>query len=80
MARTVADLLSVTLGEQIVVENRAAGASGTVGTRQVARSAPDGYTLLVGQTTEVVINRTLARELGYDPDNDLLPVAPLCAG
>jgi tripartite-type tricarboxylate transporter receptor subunit TctC len=43
------------------------------------RATPDGYTLLVGQTTEVVINRTLARELGYDPDHDLMPVALLAA-
>ena len=51
MARAVADKLGAALGQQVVIENRAAGGSGTVGTRQVAKSAPDGYTLLLGYTS-----------------------------
>jgi tripartite-type tricarboxylate transporter receptor subunit TctC len=41
----------------------------------VASASPDGYTLLVGQTTEIVVNRVLFGDLGYDPDKDLRPVA-----
>jgi tripartite-type tricarboxylate transporter receptor subunit TctC len=48
LARSVADKMSAALGQQIVIENRNAGGSGTVGTRQVAHAAPDGYTLLLG--------------------------------
>jgi tripartite-type tricarboxylate transporter receptor subunit TctC len=46
MARIVAGHMSKSLGQQIVVENRAAGGSGTVATRQVAHATPDGYTIL----------------------------------
>ena len=66
MARAVADKLGAALGQQVVIENRAAGGSGTVGTRQAAKAAPDGYTLLLGYTS----TRPLARAcsaLGYDP-------------
>src|SRR5689334_5819542 len=51
MARAVADKLSAALGQQVVVENRALGGSGTVATRAVAKSAPDGYTLALGYTS-----------------------------
>src|SRR5687767_14195816 len=51
MARIVGEHMSKTLGQQVVVENRAAGGSGTVATRQVARSTPDGYTILLSYTT-----------------------------
>src|SRR5436190_5185564 len=74
MARAVADRLSVTLGEQIVVENRAAGGSGTVGTRQVAKSAPDGYTLLLGYTSTLATGPSMYRNVGYDPRKDFAPI------
>src|SRR4029077_7068907 len=48
MARAVADKMSDALGQRIVIENRNAGGSGTVGTREVARAAPDGYTIILG--------------------------------
>src|SRR4029079_13481243 len=51
MARAVADKLSTALGQQVVIENRAAGGTGTVGTRQAAKRAPEGYTLLLGYTS-----------------------------
>jgi tripartite-type tricarboxylate transporter receptor subunit TctC len=51
MARSVADKMSAALGQQIVVESRNAGGSGTVGTRQVAHAAPDGYTIILGYTS-----------------------------
>jgi len=78
IVKAISEKLAAALGQPIIVDYRA-GASGAVGARSVARAAPDGYTLLAGQTTEIVINRTLAKELGYDPDSDLVPVAFLAA-
>ena len=74
VGRAVADKLSATLGQPVTVENRP-GSTGAAGTRSVVRATPDGYTLLVGQTTEIVINRALSGDLGYSPDKDLQPVA-----
>jgi tripartite-type tricarboxylate transporter receptor subunit TctC len=73
MARTVADKMSRTLGQQIVVENRA-GAGGTIATRQVAKAAPDGYTLVIGGTGTLAVNPTLYQNVGYDPRKDFAPV------
>ena len=73
MARIVADKMSRTLGQQIVVENRA-GAGGTIATRQVARSAADGYTLVIGGTGTLAVNPTLYANVGYDPRKDFAPV------
>src|SRR5919202_19306 len=73
MARTVADTMSRVLGQQIVVENRA-GAGGTIATRQVAKSAPDGYTLVIGGTGTLAVNPTLYSNVGYDPRKDFAPV------
>jgi tripartite-type tricarboxylate transporter receptor subunit TctC len=55
MARVVADKMSVALGQQIVIENRG-GAGGSIATRQVARAAPDGYTLGLGGTGTLAID------------------------
>jgi tripartite-type tricarboxylate transporter receptor subunit TctC len=74
MARAVADKLSASLGQQVVVENRAAGGSGTVGTRQVAKSAPDGYTLLLGYTSTLATGPSMHANAGYDPRKDFAPV------
>jgi tripartite-type tricarboxylate transporter receptor subunit TctC len=74
VARIVADRLSLALGQSVVVENRA-GATGSIGTQSVAAAAPDGHTLLVGQTGEIAINPHWSKGIGYDPDKDLLPVA-----
>ena len=74
MARAVADKLSTALGQQIVIENRAAGGSGTVGTRQVAKSAPDGYTLLLGYTSTLATGPSMYRNAGYDPRKDFAPL------
>src|SRR6187200_1474418 len=73
MARIVADRMSKTLGQQIVIENRG-GAGGTIATRTVARSAPDGYTLVLGGTGTLAINPTLYANAGYDPRKDFAPV------
>jgi ACS family glucarate transporter-like MFS transporter len=74
VAHVISDKLSVSLGQPVTVENRP-GKTGAIGTRSVARAVPDGYTLLVGQTTEIIVNRVLFGDLGYDPDKDLRPVA-----
>src|SRR5918911_1370057 len=74
VGQPLAEKLSASLGQPVNLEYRP-GASGAEGTQSVARAAPDGYTLLLGQTGELVINRYLVRDLGYDPDRDLTPVA-----
>ena len=74
MARAVADKLSTGLGQQVVIENRAAGGSGTVGTRQVAKSTPDGYTLLLGYTSTLATGPSMHRNVGYDPRKDFAPI------
>jgi tripartite-type tricarboxylate transporter receptor subunit TctC len=74
MARAVADKLTAALGQPVVVENRAVGASGTVGTRSVARSAPDGYTLLLGYTSTLATAPSMLRNIGYDPRKDFAPI------
>jgi tripartite-type tricarboxylate transporter receptor subunit TctC len=73
IARLVAPKLTETLGQSIIVENRV-GASGNVATADVAKSMPDGYTLLA-HSSAYVVNPTLFSNPGYDPDKDLLPIA-----
>jgi tripartite-type tricarboxylate transporter receptor subunit TctC len=74
VARVIADKLAGALGQPVVVENRP-GASGALGTKSVIAAAPDGHTLLVGQTGEIAINQHWSKGLGYDPEKDLVPVA-----
>jgi len=73
MARIVAEKMSRTLGQQIVIENKG-GAGGSIATRQVAKAAPDGYTLGLGGTGTLAINPTLYHNVGYDPRKDFAPV------
>lgn len=73
VARIIADKLGAALGQTVVVENRA-GASGAIGATAVLNAAPDGHTLLVGQTAEIVVNQYWIKGLTYDP-KDLMPVA-----
>jgi len=73
VARVIAEKLSAALGQSVVVENRA-GASGAIGATSVVNAAPDGHTLLVGQTGEIVVNQYWMKGLTYDPKN-LMPVA-----
>jgi tripartite-type tricarboxylate transporter receptor subunit TctC len=68
IARMVAAKMSARLGEPIVIENRG-GAGSTIGTRDAARSAPDGYTLLIA-TSSLAINPSLYPDAGYDPARD----------
>jgi tripartite-type tricarboxylate transporter receptor subunit TctC len=79
MARIVAEKMSKTLGQNIVVENRA-GAGGSVATRAVAKAAPDGYTLVLGGTGSLAVNPTLYNNVGYDPRKDFAPVGLIGTG
>jgi len=74
VARSISDKLGIALGQSVVVENRA-GASGAIGAHSVTTAAPDGYTLLVGQTGEIAVNQHWLKGLSYDPDKDLVPIA-----
>jgi tripartite-type tricarboxylate transporter receptor subunit TctC len=77
-ARSVADKMSETLGQQIVIDNRG-GAGGTVATRAVAKSAPDGYTILVVTSATVGTSPSLFQNLGYDPRKDFAPIGLIAA-
>ena len=73
VGRVIADKMSETLGEKIIIDNRP-GAGGTVGTKAVAKSEPDGYTLLLGYTGTLAIGPSLYKNAGYDPRKDFAPV------
>ncbi|HVL56650.1 MAG TPA: tripartite tricarboxylate transporter substrate binding protein, partial [Burkholderiaceae bacterium] len=70
----VAKPLGEALGQTVVVENRA-GAGGNIGGQAVARSAPDGYTLLMSSGGMVSVNPHIYRQMPFDPMKDLVPVA-----
>ena len=72
-ARLVSDKLSLIYKQPVLVDNKP-GVSGTVGTRFVAKAKNDGYTLLLGQTGEISVNRLLIKDMGYDPMKELIPV------
>jgi tripartite-type tricarboxylate transporter receptor subunit TctC len=74
IARLVSDRMSKTLGQSIIIENKA-GAGGTIGTAQVSRSAPDGYTIIMGTVGTHAINKELYSKRGYDPEKDFEPIA-----
>jgi tripartite-type tricarboxylate transporter receptor subunit TctC len=78
MARNVADKMSAALGQQIVVENRG-GAGGTIGTRFVAKAAPDGYTILLSYTATMAIAPAMNANAGYDPRKDFAPIGMIGA-
>ena len=78
LGRLVADQLKAGLGATVIVENKP-GAGTTLGAEQVARSEPDGYTLLMATSTTLAINKTLYKKLPYDPVTDFTPIA-LVAG
>ena len=74
VARVLSDRLAQSLGQSVVVENRP-GATGAIGSKAVLSAAPDGHTILVGQTGEMAINQHWAKGLGYDPVADFQPIA-----
>jgi len=73
IARAVGQKLTESMGQPVVVENRT-GASGMLGADLVAKSPPDGYTLLMASTAEIAINPSLYAKMAYDPAKDLAPV------
>ena len=73
MARAVADRLGDALGQPIVIDNRG-GAGTTIGARAVAKSAPDGYTLLVASNATLGVAPSLYANVGYDPRKDFAPI------
>ena len=73
LARLVAEKMSRALGQQVVVENRG-GAGGTIATRAVAKTVPDGYTILLSYTGTLAINPSLYPNAGYDPRKDFAPI------
>ncbi len=74
VARTVAQRMSEQLKQTFVVENRS-GASGAIGTDHVAKSEPDGHTLLIASPAEVMVGPIAGQKVPYDPTKDLVPVA-----
>lgn len=76
IGRVVGNKLSELLKQPVIVENKP-GAGGNLGVDAAAKSAPDGYTLVLGQTSNLAINPSLYKSLPYDPVKDLIPVALL---
>jgi tripartite-type tricarboxylate transporter receptor subunit TctC len=77
-ARVVGQKLSELLGQPVAVENHA-GSNGNIAGDMVAKSAPDGYTLLLGQDSLIAINPHLYATMAFDPLKDLAPVATVAA-
>lgn len=72
-ARKIAQDLTGLLGQQVVVDNRA-GAGGVIGTDFIAKAAPDGYTIGMGNLAALAVNVSLMKRLPYDPVRDIAPV------
>ncbi len=76
LARVLADALTTTLGQPIVIDNKP-GAQGSIGANQVAKAAPDGYTILIGSATTQAAAASLLKTVPYDPVKDFAPVTRL---
>jgi tripartite-type tricarboxylate transporter receptor subunit TctC len=75
-ARVIGERLAVRLGQQVVIENRS-GAAGNIGTQFAAQAAPDGYTLLVGPDSTLVINPHIYPKMPFDALRDFVPISLL---
>jgi tripartite-type tricarboxylate transporter receptor subunit TctC len=73
VARMLGQHFQEAFGQPVVIENRA-GALGSIGAQEVARSAPDGYTLLMGTNTTQAANVAMLKDLPYDPARDFAPI------
>lgn len=73
LARLIGQKLAETLGQPVVIENRA-GAAGNIGTEAAAKAPPDGYTLVTGNNATFGANVSLYKRLGFDPVRDFTPV------
>src|SRR5262245_23763143 len=78
IARIVAERLSANMKATVIVENRAGG-GGTVGTRAIAKAAPDGYTLMLAHTGTISINPSLYANAGYDPRKDFTAIGMIAS-
>src|SRR5207245_6017913 len=74
LGRLVAEQIKAGLGATVIVENKP-GAGTTLGAEQVARSEPDGHTLLMATSTTLAINKMLYKKLPYDPVRDFTPIS-----
>ena len=79
VGRTLGQKLSDAWHQPVVVDNKT-GAGGNIGTAEAARSAPDGYTLLIGINGPIAVNKALYKALPYDPEKDLEPLSLLASG
>ena len=71
--RQVGQLLSIELGQPIIVENKA-GAGGNIGTEFIAKAKPDGYTIGMGNFAPLSVNKALFKKMGFDPEKDITPI------
>ncbi|MGE0558004.1 MAG: Bug family tripartite tricarboxylate transporter substrate binding protein [Burkholderiales bacterium] len=76
IARAVGQKLTPVWGQQVLVDNRS-GAGGSIGADVVAKSAPDGYTMVLANSGPITVNVTLRKNLPYDPRTDLAPVTQI---
>jgi tripartite-type tricarboxylate transporter receptor subunit TctC len=74
VTRILLDRAAKTIGQPFVIDNRP-GAGGNIGTQAGARATPDGYTLVASGSGPVAANKTLYRDLGYDPEKDFAPIS-----
>jgi tripartite-type tricarboxylate transporter receptor subunit TctC len=74
LTRILLDRTSKSIGQPFIIDNRP-GAGGNTGTQAAARATPDGYTLVGSGSGPVAANKTLYRDLGYDPEKDFEPIA-----
>lgn len=79
VTRLLAQRLIDAWGQTVVVENRA-GAAGNIGAAEVAKAAPDGYTLLMTSGSIVTANQHIYRPMPFDPERDLAPITVVCSG
>ena len=79
IGRPLAQRLTESLGQQVVIDNRGGG-SGNIGMEHVAKSAPDGYTIVMALTAQLAVNPSLFRKLPYDPVKDFAPITLLAQG
>ena len=79
VARLIAEKMTDALGQTVVVDNRP-GAGGVIGTDSVAKSTPDGYTLMIGATSTMAANPSLYTKMNLDPPKDLTPITQVASG
>ncbi|MGH6609459.1 MAG: Bug family tripartite tricarboxylate transporter substrate binding protein [Burkholderiaceae bacterium] len=79
VARMLAQRLTDLWGQSVVVENRA-GAAGNIGAAEVAKAAPDGYTLLMTSGSVMAANQHIYKNMGFDPQKDLIPITMVASG